>query len=549
MKQTHLLSSALVVAACAQLNAGDVSGRIDRADSGAFLEGARVSLEGTSFSTSTDARGRYVFKDVPAGTYTLSVDYIGIPSSTQSISVAESGSQVEDVTLATDYTELEAFVATGSLVGQARALNIEREATGVTSVVSSDAVGRFADQNAAESLQRLPGLAIQRDQGEGRYVSVRGIDPDLSNVTLNGVNIAAPEGTSRAVALDVIPSEVIDQIVVTKAVDASMDGDAIGGSIDIQTTSAFDRGGRAVNFSSTLTYSDLMERASGKTKASFSDVFGDDSQYGFQFSASFQERQTGSDNAEVDGKWDTTTDTDGNEAYFPDGEIEFRNYEITRERYAFSSGFEYKPSDNVLLYVNGVYNYFSDQEERYRWELKPEDAEEFQNLTDTSGIAVNTEEMDRDVKDRFEEQEIFVVSTGGTVELDAWTIDFNLAFTRGEENEPNRLNTDFRYEDAITFGYDYNGLIPTITNLGAADFYDASNFEFNDAEVENNLSEEEEFSAKVDFKRDLDWGTGESYIKFGGKLRQKEKAQDVNVDIYELADGVDYTLARKTHRF
>ena len=544
MKHTRNIALVMAGAWLNSAHAGDLTGRIDRADTGTFLEGARVTLSGTSLSTYTDESGRYSFKDVPAGDYTVSVDYLGIPSMSKAVSVPQTGTATSNVTLAEDIMELDEFVATGSLVGQARALNIEREATGVTSVVSSDAIGRFADQNAAESLQRLPGLSIQRDQGEGRFVSIRGIDPDLSNITLDGVNLASPEGTSRAVALDVIPAEILDQIVVSKAVDASMDGDAIGGSIDIQTLSPFDRGGQAIGFSSTVSYNDLVERYSGKAKTNYSNVFGADDQYGFQFSASFQERQLGSDNAEVDGSWDTTTDIDGNEAYFPDGEIEFRNYEITRERYAFSSGFETKPSDNVHLYVRGVYNYFSDQEERYRWELKPEDAADFQNLTDTSGIALNTEETDRDVKDRFEEQEIWVVSAGGSVELSDWTVDFNLALTHGSENEPDRLDTDFRMEgDDVSFAYDYAGLLPTVTNVGADDIFDGSNYEFNDAVVENNLSEEDEFSAKVDFTRDVDWGTGDSYIKFGAKFRSKEKSQDVNVEIYELADGFDYTLA------
>src|SRR5690606_41353475 len=89
-----------------------------------------------------------------------------------------------------------------NVIGQAasmdKALQQQRRSDSVKSVVHADGIGQLPDDNAAEALQRIPGLSVERDQGEGRFVSVRGIAPDLNSVTINGTLVPAPEGDRRA---------------------------------------------------------------------------------------------------------------------------------------------------------------------------------------------------------------------------------------------------------------------------------------------------------------------------------------------------------------
>ena len=124
------------------------------------------------------------------------------------------------------------------LEGQARALNQQQNAPNIMNVVSADQIGAFPDPNAAEAVQRVPGVSIQRDQGEGRYVLVRGTEARLNSMMIDGERIPSPEGDIRSVALDVIPADLLESIEVTKALTPDMDGDAIGGAVNLVTRQA-----------------------------------------------------------------------------------------------------------------------------------------------------------------------------------------------------------------------------------------------------------------------------------------------------------------------
>ena len=341
-------------AVTAEAQSGSVGGRVRDATRGGYLEGVRVSLEGTEYSATTDRIGAFTISGISEGSYVLLVVYLGLPSATERVVVRAGERTSVIVTLGEEIDELETFVVEGTAVGQARAINRQRNAEVLKTIVASDAIGRFPDQNAAESLQRLLGLSIQKDQGEGRFVSIRGIDPDLSNYQIDGVNIGAPEGETRAVALDVIPSEILDSIEATKVLTPDMDGDSVGGTINIKTKSAFDREPGFFRGSVVGAYNGLVDRMSGKVTSTYSTVFGDHQQFGFLVSGTYQERQLGSSNSEVDGAWKEVEDSSGRTMLIAP-EIEFRNYEISRNRSAVSSAFEYKPSEDGYFYVRGLY--------------------------------------------------------------------------------------------------------------------------------------------------------------------------------------------------
>lgn len=118
------------------------------------------------------------------------------------------------------------------VIGQAvsihEALKDQRSSDSVKSVVHADGIGQLPDDNAAEALQRIPGISVERDQGEGRFVSVRGIAPDLNSVTINGTLVPSPESKRRAVALDVLPSELVQSLSVVKTLTPDMDANSWG---------------------------------------------------------------------------------------------------------------------------------------------------------------------------------------------------------------------------------------------------------------------------------------------------------------------------------
>ena len=133
------------------------------------------------------------------------------------------------------------IVVTGQRAAELRSIQLKKQADSVTETVVADDVGKLPDQNVAESVKRLPGLSVANDQGEGRYVIIRGVNPNLVNVTVNGMTQPAPEPDGRQVKLDDIPSALIAAVTISKSLTADQDANAIGGAVDIRTLSAFDR--------------------------------------------------------------------------------------------------------------------------------------------------------------------------------------------------------------------------------------------------------------------------------------------------------------------
>ena len=236
-----LLTSCLFSYQISAQQNGGLSGRITDGVTGNALQGANVTIEGTALSTETDRTGAFSLLRVPAGQQKVTVSYLGYETKTFDVEIKADG----------DLTALNAELQTGIqesvtvnaplLEGQARALNQQKEAVNITNVVSADQIGRFPDPNSAEAAQRIPGITIERDQGEGRYVQVRGTEARLNSMMINGERIPSPEGDIRAVALDVIPADLLESIEVSKALTADMDADSIGGAVNLITKGAPER--------------------------------------------------------------------------------------------------------------------------------------------------------------------------------------------------------------------------------------------------------------------------------------------------------------------
>ena len=195
--------------------AGTVTGVVSDPSQTRGLQSAQVRIVELDRVVTTERDGSFRFPDVPAGTYTLETRYVGADTSQTSITISDSSPTVANILLQSGAgTEI---LVIGQSANQASSLSRKREADGVSSVLTRDSIGQFPDQNVAESLRRVPGVNILNDQGEGRFVSVRGLDPNLNASSLNGVRIPSPESDVRSVALDVISSDLIESIEIKKS--------------------------------------------------------------------------------------------------------------------------------------------------------------------------------------------------------------------------------------------------------------------------------------------------------------------------------------------
>lgn len=473
-----------------------VVGIVTNVDSTKLFAGAKIEIKELGISVYANKEGRFNIPRIAPGKYTVEIDYLGTQPSTQTIVVRDDITNVTLLVGAANDT-LEELLVRGQRSGQANAINKQRMADGITSVVSADAIGQFPDQNAAESLQRLPGLSIERDQGEGRFVGIRGIDPNLNNVTINGLNIPSPEGGVRSVALDVIPSELISSLTVSKSVTSDMDADAIGGNIEVKSVSAFDRATDSASLTAQLSQNELRDALSPKLAGSVTHKIND--KWGVAAALSYFDREFGSDNTETNG----------------DDEIEQRHYTITRERLGGALNIDFRPDFNNQYYLRTLYSRFSDDEFRQAnvFVLDGEDSE-----------------VERESKDRFEEQSILSFSAGAEHERDLWTVSYQAGYSRSDADEPDALYYVFTGADA---GLDGN-LAKRIPQLDIpASLNDFANYDLDQMSFERNNAKDTELSLRFDIAKRFQWSGSKGEFKFGSKYREREKSTVANIAIFD----------------
>lgn len=507
---------------------GTVAGRVVDATTRLALGGARVTVPGTTLETFTSATGDYVLVNVPAGVQTLAFGYVGYPEVTQTVTVASRVSNL-DVAFGRDLVKLDTLVIAGDAVGQARAINAQRAAGTLTNIVASDELGRFPDQNVAESLQRIPGLALYRDQGEGRFIVVRGIRPDLNSVKLNGVSMASPERGDRTIALDVLPTDTLAAVEVTKVPTPDIDGDGLGGAINLRTRSAFDVQGRQIQFTAQGQYNNLRDRFSSKFYGTFSDTFNNGT-IGVIFSPTWQERRLGSNNFEEAGGWSLRPvpgSTTGQQAWFFN-EFAFREYELTRHRYGASGAIEFKPDRGTHFYLRGTYTRFIDKENRYVLDL-PFSEGTLTALTDTSATVTGVRRERHDLRFREKDQTVYAIVAGGEKTLGAWKFDGRAAYSRGDEKRPAETTVRFRKSARGTnWSYSFgNGTYaPALTVTGGNISDPAAYNEVSRFRVVSSPGEETEFNVGGNARFNFTLAErNPAFVKFGAQLRQKEKIQ------------------------
>ena len=536
--QHSKFSKSLLAAACglalfgqSAMAAGDVSGNVTTSGAVA-LEGALVEIESLNLKEVTRRDGSFRFNNLEDGTYQVKITYLGAGVQTFPIEI-KNGENITPVFVMDGTDEaMEEVMVIGQRAAQASALNRQKNANRVTSVVSSDAIGQFPDQNMAESLQRLPGMFIQRDQGEGRFVGIRGIDPNLNNLTINGVNVPSPESGVRSVAMDVIPSELVDSLEVSKTVTPDMDADAVGGSIEVKSISGLDRPEDAFAFTVQMSHNQLTEDNSPRLSGTYStawDLDGGD-RFAIASAVSWSRREFGSENIETDGGWgdieleDNATGEDVER--FTNEEMEQRAYWLERERLGLALNLDYQ-TGNSDYYMRTLFSEFSDDEYRLRNEYKFADGK-LDSYSENGATFVDAE-MDRDTKDRFEEQTIWSTVIGGETRLDSWTLEYNASYSKSSEEEPNRVDTDFKGE-GFTLGYTSTGPQPGLTR--SANAHDLSNFELDEIILENNDTEDEEVSFRFDASHDTVWNNHNVTFKTGAKVRQREKINNIRNTVF-----------------
>lgn len=492
------------------------------------MAGAKVTIPNHSLETTTDSEGRFNFVNVPSGTVDLVVEYLGYAKATQSVTVENDETSTIEIRITNDMEELKVY---GQAASTAAALNQQRAADVVSSVLTSDEFGQLPDGNLSEALQRMPGVFLERDQGEGRFVGVRGIDPGLNSTSINGVTLTAPENDTRAVALDVIPSELLETLTVKKTFTPDMDPEGLGGAIEVKSFSAFDRKGQSFRFKYELNHNELEGTVSPKMSARFSNRLslgsGHDN-FGIAASMSWYDREFGSDNIETDGGWVADLETEDGVTFKGAEEIEQRNYEVNRKRTGYALNLDFRPNVTSEYYIRTLFSAFSDQEYRNRKEYKFDKGDAISG-TSTSAMWEDAR-LERSMKDRYESQDILSLIMGGEQQHQDWNVDFNIGLSRAKEEEPGRIDTTFRLKK-VDLGYSGIGSKPVL--IAGEKANDPEEFDLDEIVVEDNSTADNQSSYAINVSRLIHFENSEVTVQFGAKLRRRQKDNDLEIAVYD----------------
>ena len=454
--------------------------------------------------------------------------WVGFTVSALAIAIASERLSAADAA-ATGATEHVEVVGQAASIDQA--LKEQRNSDNIESVVHADGVAQLPDANVAEAVQRLPGISVERDQGEGRFVSVRGLGPDLNSVTINGTLVPSPESARRAVALDVLPSELVQSLSVIKTLTPDMDANSLGGTVDVQSLSAFDHKGLFYTGSSEAGYNKNTHQTSPKFSGAISDRFslGDGiDNFGVAAALSWNKRDFGSDNVETGGAWDFNNGARLNS-------FEQRVYDISRERTGGGLNFDYKPDDDTQLYLRTLYSRFKDTETRNATSIefdKPQAAGE-----------LGKAKAKRKLKQREETQEIQSYVFGGERMMGLWTLSGQAGYSTSSEDSPGHIaGATFKGNSSFPDSGFYGTEKPRpIIGTG---FYDPSNFTLDKVDWEEQDTRDTEKNLRLDLARDYDVQGYASQVKFGGKVSRRHKDNDLNAWVYKDFDDAGFNDAQ-----
>jgi len=531
--------------------AGTVLGTVSDATGTRTLQAAEIEIVELGRTTQAEADGSFRFPDVPAGTYNLRARYTGAEPVEQQVTVSDTGNVVANIALgsATDAS----ILVVGQRANLSSAISRQRASDTVDTVLTRDAIGQFPDQNVAEALRRAPGINILNDQGEGRFVSVRGLDPNLNSASINGNRVPAPESDVRSVALDVIPTELVESIEIHKSLTPDMDADTIGASIEINTTSAFDRRRPFLALSAEGSFNDRTNNWSPKGSVDFATRLGDD--FGIAGGLSYYRRRFATDGVEPDG-WDITDDG----VTYADT-VDYRDYDVTRTRIGGSLSLDWRPSQNTTLYARGLWSQFDDQEYKRGLVFEMDEPPSSGTATTANFLSDDGEiDVTRELKDRFERQRILSLTLGGETHSGPWTLRYSGAYSRSSEEEHGSLDpTAFQqaFEDpgalGVTFDYS-NPVLPRYSiTAGNANFLNPALYTFDElSRTALSDSVDREAAFRADITRSFPLASGTFDVQGGARARLRTKRYNANIEDYDGFDG-DYTLAdvlgRQSYQF
>jgi TonB-dependent receptor len=342
---------------------GSISGRVVDT-SGGLLQSAQVSLGSQGFNVVSDIQGQFFINDLEPGSYNLTVTYVGFAKFTQTVNVVAGQAAAVEAKLAVESQSLEVLVTAERASAEAEAVNRERTADNILQVLPSDVIRSLPNANMADALGRLPSVTLERDEGEGKYVQVRGTEPRLTNTTIDGINVPSPESGVRQIKFDAIPADIVESVEINKTLQANMDGDGIGGSINLVTKTAGEHA--TISLGGMGGYMPIVGgRSQYETAGTIGQRFGAQKRLGALFGGTYDWSGRGID--DVEPVADIATNLPGQPRYFEAADL--REYRYYRSRWGLAGSTDYKLGEGSNIYARFLYSDFKNYGDRWVYSI------------------------------------------------------------------------------------------------------------------------------------------------------------------------------------
>jgi TonB-dependent receptor len=531
--------------AIAQSANGTVAGTVKDSGSSSLL-GARVQLDPLGKQAVTDTQGQFRIPDVPSGDYTVTVSYVGFAPFTKSVKVQ--GGQVADVDVVLQVaSRTEQMLVTAERVqGEAEAINIERTADNIVQVLPSKVITSLPNTNIADAVGRAPSVTLERDEGEGKYVQIRGTEPRLSNVTINGVHVPSPEAGVRNIKLDAVPSDIVDRIEVYKTLLPNQDGDAIGGSVNLVTKTPLEK--PTYTFMTQGGYTPIQNgRWLNGINGTVGERFGPNKKLGVLLGGTYDHNERGIDDLEPA---QAIGSLNGTHFAYINGE-DFRTYQYSRTRYGLGGSADYNLKAGTTFYVRGLYADFHDYGNTFVY-------------TPSTGAVVghsgasttfdNTGNMIYREYIRRPDQGVYSIAMGATHAVSSWVVNYQFAISRGHNHTGQDFPTTyFAGPTGVTFGLDEsNPYRPKISAADGTNIFNPAAYSLAGSGSAASFgtvipkydSAEMDYQGNASVAKSYSLGTHYSAFEMGFTVRDAHKTQLQNDQFYYASNtfGMDQLL-------
>lgn len=563
-----------------------LSGEVTGARSaGAILE---VRLVQTGQTARVTPAGRFEFSNLDPGVYDLEI--IANETVLERRRVVVSADAPSTLAIDLDSRTLETVIVVGRRAAIQSAAALERGADGLVAVVTSDDIGNFGDPTVAESLQRIPGLSINREGGEGQQVSIRGLPTEFATVTLDGVRLGSSDAGINSTNLDFFSADNLSQIEVSKTLIAEMDADAIAGSVDLKTISALSRGENSFSARAEYGYQEKAEAWNPKLSGDFTRIFDlpNGSRIGLAAGVNWSSRELITDRAEVgDGLNFFTLEqrTNGRLEYYQGGDVDncsdvqraggtilecylipvqldLRSEEEKKERLSFTGQAEWEVGQSLFQFRG---SYADNSEENYvnrvTFDLSRSDGDvatgvgtDDPDVDEVVDIGVDPQgrlfglfedgRSERRLRPGVIDEKVYTIGFEGTTDFgDAWTLNYGADYSsnkREDEESEGRFRSDNITQDfsglsrdgimiALSrevFDADDDDLDPTLPSGYPIRPETINGETFGTPNQQFATSEDSFETYYANLERRFDFFGREANLKVGAKQRSRERLYD-----------------------